>query len=67
MTNKWNYKKVGENQEFRPDTCEQLIGQSDGDIEACKEVAYLKVNAPSGKSSLYCRDHAAQRLLGWQS
>ena len=69
---KWNYKKVNEHQKFLPDNfepiayilCEQWVGQSDDDIKVCEEVAVIEVDAPSGKSSMYCKTHANERLLG---
>ena len=59
--NKWDYKKVYQGR------CESLIGQTDDDISQCKKDANVLINAPSGKSSLHCKDHANDRFLGLPS
>jgi len=58
---KWNYTEVDQLQNL---ICESLIGQSDDDISQCKEVAIVLIDAPSGKRSLHCKDHANERFLG---
>ena len=60
---KWNYKEVFQGHDIRP-LCESLMGQTDDDISQCKEGAVVLINAPSGKSSLHCKDHANERFLG---
>jgi len=62
MPNKnWRYTKLDPLADL---VCQSLIGQSDDDISQCKEAAIVLINAPSGKQSRHCKDHANERFLG---
>ena len=71
----WIYTRVNEHQKFLPDhpgfvvaymLCEQYIGELDDDIN-CEKIALVSANAPmDGKSSMYCKDHANERLPGFR-